>query len=81
MIVGGSGFRREYLDLALEYDVDAFVSGELRHDVVSYSEELCLFDATHYATEAPAMRKLCKQLPLRCVFIEHQPTIRIIPYD
>jgi dinuclear metal center YbgI/SA1388 family protein len=70
MVVGGSGFRREYIDIALEHGADALVSGELRHDVIGYAEELCLFDATHYATEAPAMKKLCDRLPKESVFIE-----------
>ncbi|MDL5501647.1 MAG: Nif3-like dinuclear metal center hexameric protein, partial [Candidatus Methanoperedens sp.] len=61
MVVGGSGFRREYIDIAIENGVDALVSGEMRHDAIRYAEGLCLFDATHYATEAPAMRMLCER--------------------
>ena len=70
MVIGGSGFRREYIDMAFEYGADALVSGELRHDALRYAGELCLFDATHYATEAPAMERLCDRLPLESVFIE-----------
>ncbi len=69
MVIGGSGFRREYIDMAFEYGADALVSGELRHDALRYADELCLFDATHYATEAPAMERLCDRLPLESVFI------------
>ena len=79
MVVGGSGFRREYIDIALEHGADALVSGELRHDAIRYAGELCLFDATHYATEAPAMKRLCEQLPIESVFIEDKPAVRVEP--
>lgn len=78
MVVGGSGFRREYIDTAIEHCADAFVSGELRHDAIRYAGKLCLFDATHYATEAPAMKKLCQRLPEDTVFIEDKPDVRIL---
>ena len=78
MVIGGSGLRREYIDIALEHGADALVSGELRHDAMRYAGELCLFDATHYATEAPAMRRLCGRLPVDSVFIEDKPGVRII---
>jgi putative NIF3 family GTP cyclohydrolase 1 type 2 len=77
MVIGGSGFRREYIDIALEYGADALVSGELRHDAIRYAGELCLFDATHYATEAPAMKKLCERLPVESVFIEDKPVVKV----
>lgn len=77
MVVGGSGFRREYIDIALEYGADALVSGEMRHDALRYAGELCLFDATHYATEAPAMKRLCERLPVESVFIEDKPEVRV----
>ncbi len=77
MVVGGSGFRREYIDIALEYGADALVSGEMRHDALRYAGELCLFDATHYATEAPAMKRLCERLPVESVFIEDKPAARV----
>ncbi len=79
MVVGGSGFRREYIDIAFENEVDALVSGEMRHDAIRYAQGLCLFDATHYATEAPAMRKLCERLPEGSVFIEDKPKIFCFP--
>lgn len=77
MVIGGSGFRREYIDAAIENGADALVSGEMRHDAVRYADELCLFDATHYATEAPAMRQLCHKLPAGSVFIEDKPEIKV----
>ncbi len=79
MVVGGSGFRREYIDIALEHGADALVSGELRHDAIRYAGELCLFDATHYATEAPAMKRLCERLPIEVVFIEDKPAVNVKP--
>jgi dinuclear metal center YbgI/SA1388 family protein len=79
MVIGGSGFRRRYLDIAIENNADAIVSGEMRHDAIRYADDLCLIDATHYATEAPAMRKLCERLPIVSVFIEDKPKIFCIP--
>jgi len=78
MVVGGSGFCREYIDLALENGANALVSGELRHDAIRYAGELCLFDATHYATEAPAMKRLCGRLSVESVFIEDKPVVRVL---
>lgn len=77
MVVGGSGFRREYIDTAIECGADALVSGELRHDAIRYAGNLCLFDATHYATEAPAMEHLCELLPVESVFIHDRPRVRV----
>ncbi|MCX9084113.1 MAG: Nif3-like dinuclear metal center hexameric protein [Candidatus Methanoperedens sp.] len=77
MVVGGSGFRREYIDIAIENNADALVSGEMRHDAIRHADELCLIDATHYATEAPAMRKLCERLPVTSVFIDDKPKVQI----
>jgi dinuclear metal center YbgI/SA1388 family protein len=78
MVIGGSGFRREYVDIAFENGADALVSGELRHDAIRYAGKLCLFDATHYATEAPSMKELCKRLPYDTVLIEDKPDIRVL---
>lgn len=77
MVVGGSGFRREYIDIAIENNADVLVSGEMRHDAIRYADELCLIDATHYATEAHAMRILCERLPIESVFIEDKPDVRV----
>ncbi|MDO8726730.1 MAG: Nif3-like dinuclear metal center hexameric protein [Candidatus Methanoperedens sp.] len=77
MVIGGSGFRRGYIDIAVENGADALISGELRHDAIRYAGDLCLFDATHYATEAPAMKRLCERLPVKSVFIGDKPTVRL----
>lgn len=62
MVIGGSGFRNEYLKIARENGVDAFISSELKHDILRTHEDLCLIDATHYATENPGMEALCSRL-------------------
>lgn len=82
MVVGGSGFKSEYLNIARENDVDAFVSGELRHDVIRAHSNISLIDATHYATENPAMEHLCRRLSemldIDVEFIDHNPFIKVI---
>ncbi len=78
MVIGGSAFRREYIDTAIEQGAGALVSGELRHDAIRYAGELCMFDATHYATEAPAMKRLCDRLPVESVFIDDKPQLRVL---
>lgn len=62
MVAGGSCFRNEFLDLARESGVDAYISSELKHDILRANEDLCLIDATHYATENPGMEALCLRL-------------------
>lgn len=62
MVVGGSGFREEFLEIARENGVNAFISSELKHDILRAHEDLCLIDATHYATENPGMEALCPRL-------------------
>ena len=68
----------KYIDIALEQGADALVSGELKHDAIRYAEgRICLFDASHYATEAPAMKKLCERLPVKSIFIEDKPGVML----
>ncbi|HJH30487.1 MAG TPA: Nif3-like dinuclear metal center hexameric protein [Methanosarcinaceae archaeon] len=82
MVIGGSGFRAEYLDIAKENEVDAFVSGELKHDVIRARGDISLIDATHYATENPAMEHLCGRLldmlETDVEFIDHDPFINVM---
>lgn len=78
MVLGGSGLRREYIEMAINAGADALVSGELRHDVIPYSKDISLIDATHYATENPAMRSLAGRLPVKSVFIDCKPQVRVI---
>lgn len=62
MVIGGSGLGDEYIDLAIREGADVLVSGEMRHSVSLRGNELSLIDATHYATENPAMKRLCERL-------------------
>jgi dinuclear metal center YbgI/SA1388 family protein len=62
MAFGGSGFKEEFLEIARANKVDAFISSELKHEVLRMNQDLCLIDATHYATEAPGMKALCSRL-------------------
>jgi len=80
MVVGGSGFGDEYIDLACEQGVDVLVSGELRHSASRYANArgLSLVDATHYATENPGMKHLCERLPIESVFIDDDPLVGVI---
>lgn len=82
MVFGGSGFRNEYLQIAREMGVEAFVSSELKHDVLRSNGDLCLIDATHYATENPGMEALCPRLReltgLEVEFIEQPSGLKAI---
>lgn len=62
MVIGGSGFKGEFLEIARSHGVDAFVSSELKHEILRMNPGLCLIDATHYATESPGMENLCTRL-------------------
>jgi dinuclear metal center YbgI/SA1388 family protein len=62
MVIGGSGFKSEFLETARSHGVDAFVSSELKHEVLRMNPDICLIDATHYATESPGMEALCSRL-------------------
>lgn len=62
MVIGGSGFRSEFLEIARENKIDAFVSSELKHEFLRAYGDVCLIDATHYATENPGMEALCSRL-------------------
>ncbi len=82
MVFSGSGFRNEFLDIARENDVDAYVSAELKHDIIRDYSDMVLIDATHYATENPAMEVLCERLQdkleIGVEFIDHNPLIRMV---
>jgi len=56
-IVAGSGFDPVFLAEAKSAGADAFLSAELKHSVARTSPLPCI-EATHYALEAPAMRRL-----------------------
>lgn len=82
MVLGGSGFNNDFMQIAHDKKVDAYISSELKHDVIRSRGELVLIDATHYATENPGMEDLCLQLSklldLEVVFIDDNPHIKVI---
>lgn len=84
MVVGGSGFQKEFLEIASENGVDAFISSELKHDILRTHEDLCLIDATHYATENPGMEALCPRLRrllgVEVEFIEQPSGLRAVDF-
>lgn len=82
MVFGGSGFATEFLEIARANRVDAFISSELKHNILREFEDLCLIDATHYATENPGMEALCSRLReilgLEVEFIEQPSGLKAI---
>ncbi|MEZ5334009.1 MAG: Nif3-like dinuclear metal center hexameric protein [Methanolobus sp.] len=82
MVFGGSGFRSEYIDVGRQYGADAYVSSELKHDIIRSYPDMLLVDATHYATENPGMEALCpvlaERLKLDVEFIDHDPLIKVL---
>jgi len=84
MVFGGSGFRNEYIQLARERGAEAFISSELKHDVLRSNGDLCLIDATHYATENPGMDALCPRLRellgLEVEFIEQPSGLKAVTW-
>lgn len=77
-VIGGSGFGAT--EEAVAAGVDALLSAELKHDAIRCAEgHLCLIDATHYATEAPAMQILAQRLGGE--FIDDRPRLLGLVYD
>lgn len=72
-VCGGSG--GDFIP-ALVGQVDAFVTGEVKHHqwLEANGADLTLVEAGHYATEVPVVDTLCQQLQ------EAFPTLPIIPY-
>ncbi len=75
-IAAGSGFDPVFMTEAKELGSDAFLSAELKHSVYRASPLPCI-EATHYALEAPAMKRLAEQRGWR--FIADPPHLRIVP--
>ncbi|MFA6226375.1 MAG: Nif3-like dinuclear metal center hexameric protein [Methanoregula sp.] len=75
-MVAGSGFDPAFLAEAKAAGADAFLSAELKHSVARSSPLPCI-ESTHYALEAPAMRRLAAQKGWQ--HIEDTPRIRSIP--
>ena len=75
-IVAGSGFDPAFITQAKEMGADAFLSAELKHSVYRASPLPCI-EATHYALEAPAMKRLAQKKGW--CFIADPPLLRIVP--
>jgi dinuclear metal center YbgI/SA1388 family protein len=75
-VVGGSGFDPLFMNEAKERGADAFLSAELKHSVYRTALLPCI-EATHYALEAPAMKRLAAQKDWR--FIADPPVLHSVP--
>ena len=75
-VVGGSGFDPGWIEEAAYRGADAFLSAELKHHVALSAPIPCL-EATHYALEAPGMRRLAAEWGWE--FIEDPPGIIPLP--
>ena len=82
MVIGGSGFKSEFLEIGRANRIDAFISSELKHEILRAYEDICMIDATHYATESPGMEALClrlrKLLEIEVEFIKQPSRLRTI---
>lgn len=77
-VIGGSGF--DATDQAIAAGADALLSAELRHAAIRRAEgHLSLVDATHYATEVPAMKVLAQRLGGN--FIDDKPKLSSFAYQ
>jgi len=75
-LVGGSGFNPDWIQDATYRGAGAFLSAEMKHHVAVSAPIPCI-EATHYALEAPGMRRLAKNRGWE--FIEDPPEIRSLP--
>jgi len=74
-LVAGSGFDPAFLAGAKEAGADAFLSAELKHSVARSAPLPCI-EATHYALEAPAMRRLAARKGWQ--YFDDPPRVRSI---
>ncbi len=74
-MVAGSGFDPAFLAGAKEAGADAFLSAELKHSVARSAPLPCI-EATHYALEAPAMRRLAARKGWQ--YFDDPPRVRSI---
>jgi len=75
-IAGGSGFDLSLLEEAKGKGAEAFLSAELKHAVYRSAPLPCI-EATHYALEAPAMKRLATQRGWR--YIDDPPVLTPVP--
>jgi dinuclear metal center YbgI/SA1388 family protein len=75
-VVGGSGFDPDAISEAAYRGADAFLSAEMKHHV-ALSASLPCIEATHYALEAPGMRRIASEMGWE--FIGDPPEVRSLP--
>jgi dinuclear metal center YbgI/SA1388 family protein len=73
-VAGGSGFDLFLLNEAYELGADAFLSSELKHNVMLKSP-VPLIESTHYDLESPGMKALAGRMGWE--FIEEKPDVCI----
>ncbi|MDD1684497.1 MAG: Nif3-like dinuclear metal center hexameric protein [Methanoregula sp.] len=75
-VVAGSGFDPALLDEAEQLDASAFLSSEMKHSVARGARIPCI-EATHYALEAPAMKRLAGRKGW--IYVDDPPLVRSVP--
>jgi len=75
-IVAGSGFDPALLKEAKILGADTFLSAEMKHSVARSAQLPCI-EATHYALEAPAMKRLSARMGWQ--YIDDPPLLQTIP--
>ena len=75
-VAGGSGFDEELICEAEDAGADAFLSSELKHNVL-LSSQVPLLESTHYALESVGMEALSEKMGW--TYIEDKPLLRTIP--
>jgi dinuclear metal center YbgI/SA1388 family protein len=75
-VVAGSGFDPALLAEAEQLDASAFLSSEMKHSVARGAGIPCI-EATHYALEAPAMKRLAGRKGW--LYIDDPPLVRSVP--
>lgn len=75
-ILAGSGFDPAIMAEAYAAGADAFLSAELKHSVARASPLPCI-EATHYALEAPAMKRLAAREGWH--YLDDSPVLSTIP--
>jgi putative NIF3 family GTP cyclohydrolase 1 type 2 len=74
-VVGGSGFELDWIHEAAYRGAAAFLSAEMKHHIALGSPIPCI-EATHYALEAPGMRRLASETGWE--FIEDPPGVQTL---
>ncbi|MFZ1897910.1 Nif3-like dinuclear metal center hexameric protein [Methanoregula sp.] len=75
-VVAGSGFDLSLMAEARQLGADAFLSAEMKHSVARAAPLPCI-ESTHYALEAPAMRRLAGQRGWE--YIDDPPLLSVCP--